>query len=106
MIFERTDDFKRSFKRLAKRFPSLGKDLGNLLLQLQEDPFLGESLGDNCYKIRLAIKSKNKGKIGGARVLTCVKIVNDTIHLLDIYDKSEIDNVSDEYLAQLRKDIE
>jgi hypothetical protein len=39
----------------------------------------------------MAIGSKGKGKSGGARVLT----------LLTIYDKEEIDNVSDNYIKWL-----
>ena len=54
----------------------------------------------------MAITSKGKGKNGGARVITCIKIENDTIHLLTIFDKSEIENISDKYLDSLRKDIE
>ena len=76
------------------------------MLKVEENPFLGESLGDNCYKIRMAISSKKTGKSGGARVITCVQIIEDTIHLLTMFDKSEMENISDEYLEQLRKSIE
>ena len=31
---------------------------------------------------------------------------DDEIHLLTMYDKSEIDNITDEYLDELRKSIE
>ena len=44
----------------------------------------------------MAISSKNKGKSGGARVITCVKIVDDTLFLLSIYDKSEQANIPDD----------
>jgi hypothetical protein len=54
----------------------------------------------------MAITSKGKGKSGGAGVITCVQIIADVIHLLTIYDKSEMDNVSDEYLTELRKSVE
>ena len=54
----------------------------------------------------MAISSKKTGKSGGARVITCVKIVEDTIHLLTMYDKSEMENISDAYLDELRKSIE
>ncbi|MDX1919215.1 MAG: hypothetical protein SFU25_00605 [Candidatus Caenarcaniphilales bacterium] len=37
---------------------------------LEKVPNLGTFLGNNCYKIRLSIKSKSKGKSGGARVIT------------------------------------
>jgi hypothetical protein len=37
----------------------------------------------------MAIASKGKGKSGGGRVITCVKIEQDNVYLLTIYDKSE-----------------
>ena len=106
MIFRESKYFKRAFKKLRKKYPSISKDLTALLLKLEQNPFEGESLGDNCYKVRMAISAKNKGKSGGARLITCIKIVDDEIHLLTMYDKSEIDNISDEYLDELRKSIE
>ena len=47
----------------------------NLLLNkiieiLEKVPTTGISLGNNCYKIRIAIASKGEGKSGGARILT------------------------------------
>jgi hypothetical protein len=54
----------------------------------------------------MAITSKGKGKSGGARVITCIRVEKDIIHLLTIFDKSEIDNISDKYLDSLRKEIE
>lgn len=106
MIFKESKYFKRAFKKLRKKYPSISQDLTIVLQQLMQNPFEGESLGDNCYKIRMAISSKNKGKSGGARVITCVKIVDDAIHLLTIYDKSEIESISDDYLDELRQSIE
>ena len=43
----------------------------------------------------MGIKAKRTGKSGGARVITCVKLVEDTIFLLTIYDKSEQETISD-----------
>ena len=51
--------------------------------------------------MRLAIASKGKGKSGGARVITCVKIVKSVVYLLAIYDKSERETISDAELKQL-----
>lgn len=106
MIFIPTDDFRKAVKRLAKKYPSITRDLDSLFEKLEQNPFEGDPLGDNSYKVRMAISSKGKGKSGGARVITCVKIIDDVIHLLTIYDKSEIENVSREYLDELRKSIE
>lgn len=35
---------------------------------------MGTPLKNNCYKIRLAIASKHKGKSGGARVITYLHV--------------------------------
>jgi uncharacterized spore protein YtfJ len=55
----------------------------------------------------MAIGSKGKGKSGGARILTLnVLVSNDAdITLLTIYDKNEIDNVSDEYIRWLVNEV-
>jgi mRNA-degrading endonuclease RelE of RelBE toxin-antitoxin system len=57
-----TPDFKKFFKKLYKKYPSLKNDLAELIEKLEEDYTIGISLGNNLYKIRLAIESKNKGK--------------------------------------------
>ncbi|WP_309331967.1 hypothetical protein [Mucilaginibacter sp.] len=49
----------------------------------------------------MKISSKNKGKSGGSRVITCVKITDQEITLISIYDKSEQDTISDVFLMQL-----
>ena len=106
MTIETIAPFDKSFKRLSKKYPSLKKDLQKLNASLLDNPTQGKSLGDNCYKIRMAIGSKSKGKSGGARVITCVRIVADKIHLLDIFDKSDMENIDDEYLSELRDMVE
>lgn len=68
---------------------------------LEIDPIQGEPLGKDCYKIRMAIASKNKGKSGGSRIITCVKIIDEMVILLSIYDKSEKENIEDSKLKSL-----
>jgi hypothetical protein len=87
--------FVKRLKALSKKCPSLKNDFSGFLEQLKKFPQTGTHLGKDCYKIRLAIKSKSKGKNGGARVISCVKIQNDTIYFLAIYDKSELSSISD-----------
>lgn len=99
-----TAEFKRQIKRLKKKYASLQDDYANLLSELQENPYIGVELGKGIRKVRMAIASKGKGKSGGARVITyCIESNQDeiTIDLLTIYDKSEIDNVSDSYIQSL-----
>lgn len=62
--------FDKQAKRLSKKYPSLKNDLSALINALAEEPEQGTPLGNNFYKIRLAITAKGKGKSGGARVIT------------------------------------
>ncbi|MCR5312345.1 MAG: type II toxin-antitoxin system RelE/ParE family toxin [Bacteroidaceae bacterium] len=97
------DEFKRQFRQLKKKYRSLTDDLENLQRELKENPFQGTDLGSGVRKIRMSIASKGKGKSGGARVLTLNILVSDDaqITLLTIYDKNEIDNVSEDYIRWL-----
>lgn len=98
-------NFKREIKKLSKKYPSLKDYFAQLLETLHEDPKQGTSLGNNCYKIRMAITSKGKGKSGGSRVITHLKVTHSAIYLLSIYDKSEHENIPDKELKELLKHI-
>ena len=89
--------FDKELKKLAKKYPSLKQDYANLLDEIEVNPKLGTPIGRNCYKIRLSITSKGKGKSGGARVIThlIVNIEDSTLYLLKIYDKGDQDNISE-----------
>lgn len=102
---EYTSNFSRELKKLAKKFKSIKADFSTLLDELEENPTLGTSIGNDCYKIRLAIKSKGKGKSGGARVITHITIKENTIYLLSIYDKGDKDSLSDKEILELIKAI-
>lgn len=65
--------FDKQTKNLARKYPSLKNDLSVLIGLLSNDPIQGKPLDNDFYKIRLAIKSKGKGKSGGARVITYFK---------------------------------
>lgn len=57
----------------------------------------------------MSISSKGKGKAGGARVITYVvdKRLDDiNVKLLTIYDKGEVDNISDSYIDWILSEIE
>lgn len=97
--------FDKQAKRLAKKYPSLKKDLAELIKSLADNPEQGIALGNNFYKIRLAITSKGKGKSGGGRLITYVKIAATTVFLTSIYDKSEKSTITDKELEQIFKFI-
>lgn len=94
-------NFNRESKRLIKKFPSLKEEIKSLGESLKEDPFQGTPLRDGFYKIRLGIRSKGVGKWGGARVITCVKVIAETVYLVSIYDKSEQADIPDKELDHL-----
>ena len=99
-----TDEFNRQARRLAKKYKSLKNDLRSFQQELLDTPLQGDDLGGGVRKIRMAIASKGKGKSGRARVLTLNILVSDDVDdvtLLTIYDKNEIDNVSDDYIKWL-----
>ena len=100
-----SSDFARELKRLNKRHASIKADLAKLGSMLKENPEQGTPIGKGCYKIRLNISSKKKGKRGGARVITYVQIVETTVFLLTIYDKSEKESLSDAELADLLNNL-
>ena len=104
------DEFKRGAKALRKKYPSFQSDYETFLKELEADPFGGEPLGHHTYKYRMAIASKGKGKSGGSRVLTynIQQQPEDEVlvTLMTIYDKSDISNVSDNYIRALVQQIE
>jgi len=100
---ELTDNFKKEAKKLIKKYASLHTEIAELGKELAENPTMGTPLGNDVYKIRLAIASKNKGKSGGARVISFVKIINETVYLLSIYNKGEKDTISDNEIEELLK---
>lgn len=85
--------FKKEAKKLLNRYASLKVELTALENSLQQNPFQGIPLGHSAFKIRLAIKSKGKGKSGGARIITYVVSTEQEIFLLSIYDKSDFETI-------------
>ena len=98
-------DFDKELKSLVKKFPSLKNEYASLINELEINPTQGNGLGNNCYKIRLAIRSKGRGKSGGARVITYVQIIKETVYLLSIYDKSEQESIADKEILERIKSI-
>ena len=100
-----TEDFDRDVKPLAKKYHSFLDDLENFKKELLKNPEMGDKLGGNARKMRMAITSKGKGKRGGARVITCdvlVDIESTEIYLLSIYDKGEQDSISSKDIEILK----
>ena len=96
-----TNRFEKELKRLVKKFPSLKEEFATLINELNTNPTSGIFLGNDCYKIRIAISSKGKGKSGGGRAISYVYIESNTIYLLTIYDKSEKEDLKTNELKEM-----
>lgn len=110
-----TLSFRKALKPLAKKYPSLLADLSVLEAELINNPKIGIHLGNNVYKIRLKISSNNRGKSGGARVISFVETdvvgqldfstEEETVNFLTIYDKAEMASISDKELKMLVNNV-
>ena len=99
-----TPEFDKQFKRLKKKYNSLRGDLISLEKSLELNPEMGVDLGGNIRKIRLSIKSKNKGKSGGARVITyslLASVIARQIIFVTMFDKSEESTISDVQISHI-----
>ena len=102
---ELSDNFKKEAKRLVKKYRSLKSEIAGLITELEANPTKGTPLGNDIYKIRLAIASKGKGKSGGARVLTFIKVTDTMVILFSIYNKGDKDAISDKEVTELIEDL-
>ena len=100
-----TPRFLRQVKKLKKKYKSLVSELIEFEDSLSENPNQGTDLGNNTYKVRLAIESKNSGKSGGARIITYVITEQKEVYLVSIYDKSEISTIKDSDIKKLIKEV-
>ena len=106
-----TQDFARRLKKLIKKYKSLKSEVFLLQRSLQDNPTQGTPLGDNSYKIRVAVKSKGKGKSGGLRVISYLEVAvvideEDKLFLLTVYDKSDTETISKEEIRNMIDKIE
>ena len=99
-----SDFFNKSAKPLVKKYTSLKSEIVALSKNLEENSSLGIDLGNGIRKIRLASKSKGKGKSGGFRVIIFQK-VEKVIVLVCIYDKSEVSDISKKDIQKIIDNI-
>ena len=90
-----TPEFKRQTRKLEKRYRQLRSDLQPMLTQIQTGEIIGDRLqgiSAEVFKIRVRNSDVNRGKSGGYRVIYWLKLP-DVVVLLDIYSKSDRDDV-------------
>ena len=108
IIVSVSDDFAKEAKRLAKKYPSFKQDYKDFLDSIKENPLQGDEITKNIRKIRMAIKSKGKGKSGGARVITfnvLTNVENGQVVFLLLYDKEDASTVKVNVVKQLVQDM-
>lgn len=95
-----TPEFKKSVKKLAKRYKQISKDLKVLEQELQQEVIPSIDLGNNCFKIRLQNSSVPTGKSGGFRVIYFYRY-EENIYLLEMYSKSDLNNIDENRLIEI-----
>lgn len=98
--------FIKRAKIYKRKYLSLVEDLSALEVKLLENPEQGNDLGAGLYKIRLAVRSKGKGKSGGFRIITYLVSTSPdgiVINMLTIYDKSEESSIDKKELQKIIK---
>ena len=98
-----SDNFKKSAKKLSKQYKSLKKDLQVFLNTLEEHPHQGIKLAQGLYKVRIKNSDNNKGKSAGYRMIT-YSIIEGEIFLVDIYSKSQMENLAEEVIDFIIKE--
>ncbi len=95
-----TPEFKKSVKKLFKRYKQIAQDLTQLEHELQDNPHAGIDIGHHCFKLRLANSSVPTGKSGGFRVIYFLR-KEEKVYLLAIYSKSDFENLEEKKLLEI-----
>lgn len=96
-----TDTFNKAVKALKKRFRTIEKDWMDFVNSIKTDEDLGVHLGDGIYKTRIANSDKHSGKSGGYRLISYLKLIDNELYLLYIYDKSDFESIHENKIDQL-----
>jgi len=81
------DLYLKALKKLSKKYKNIETDIEDFLLNVISEKDLGIELKNKVYKVRIANTDKNKGKSAGYRLISYVKVIENELHLIYIYDK-------------------
>lgn len=99
MKFETVSLFEKQLKKLAKKYSLIKGDISKFVEDFDIFHSQSVTIKNNLFKVRLANSNKNKGKSSGYRIYYYLK-VDDTVYLLTIYDKSEIESINESILDE------
>ena len=103
-----TSSFKRSVKKLKRRYPHIQDDIREGIEVLLHTPQLGVIVSGSggIRKVRLANRDARRGKSGGYRLLYYLEDEEtQALYLLLVYSKSDRENVTKRELKQLLDEI-
>ncbi|NCB14405.1 MAG: hypothetical protein EOM78_22720 [Erysipelotrichia bacterium] len=107
LIIKDTDTFNKAVKKLKKKYIHIENDYMNFVNDINNIDDLGINLGNNIYKVRIKNSDKNSGKSSGYRLISYLKLIENELYLMFIYDKSEIGNINekeiDKFILELTK---
>ncbi|MGE4509986.1 MAG: type II toxin-antitoxin system RelE/ParE family toxin [Sulfurimonadaceae bacterium] len=93
--------YKKSYKKLSKQYKNIGEDVNAFLGSISSKKDLGIEIKSNIFKARIKNSDKNKGKSAGYRLISYLALVDNELHLLYIYDKSKIENLTENEIDKL-----
>lgn len=103
-----TAEFQRKLRTLSKKYRQIQRDLEEILEQLQAGNCLGDRLsgvGYEIFKARVKNSDIKKGKSAGYRLIYWMHSLN-TIVLLDIYSKSEQEDIEVKEIQRILVEFE
>lgn len=98
-----TSEFRKELKMLKKRYRNIRRDIEPIISELQRGNLLGTQISGmdySVFKVRVRNRDVKRGKSGGYRLIYQVKSP-DSILVLTLYSKSDIDNVTAQVLAEI-----
>lgn len=91
----KADTYNKAVKKLKKRFSHIEVDVDVFFEKISALEELGVHLGNNVYKARIANPDKNSGKSSGYRLISYLRLIDNELYLLFIYDKSDFENINE-----------
>ena len=103
LVIEETETFNKAVKKLKKRFKNIENDCDEFVQSIETTDNLGVDLGNGVYKVRITNSDKKSGKRAGYRLITYLKLIDNKLYLMYIYDKSDLATVSEKQIDTLIK---
>lgn len=103
-----TVEFQRKIRTLSKKYRQIQRDIGEILAQLQAGSFVGDRLsgiGYEVFKVRVKNSDIKKGKSAGYRLIYWLHSATEIV-LLDIYSKSEQDDIEAKEIQRIVAEFE